>query len=443
MGPGGTAPLLVTPLSTGAIGGIIIAGSGSFKTMSFTIPALITWHGSCVVLDPSQQVGRMVRHWREALGQTVVLIDPANTAGAFNPLACIDITHPEAIEHLNEFIDWCGPAVQDAKKDDNNKSFSDWGKEMQACLLADLLWDADLAPERRTLREWRSRIVTPEPEMPKYLENIYANSKSAYARDLAGTLMRVVSKTFSGIYRHATGDTKWLSVPAYADLLSGSAFDPALLTAGKLTVIVQISDATMQTTPAVARIIIGSLARTMLRAHGCSATPVPFILDEMDLLKHMPILAVLRDMGRKSRVALFPMWQSVGQIEETWGKSGKRSWYASAAWRLYAMLNDEETAAEVSRRCGTYTVLARSEGNSTNRPGGPAASFGTRGQNDNVSEQPRQLLSEYEAQTALRPDEAIVIVRGQPVLRCGRPLYWRRPEMAAVIAPDTYRAAAE
>ena len=181
----------------------------------------------------------------------------------------------------------------------------------------------------------------------------------------------------------------------------------------------------------------------MLRAHGCTATPVPFILDEIDLLKHMPILAVLRDMGRKSRVALFPMWQSVGQIEETWGKSGKRSWYASAAWRLYAMLNDEETAAEVSRRCGTYTVLARSEGNSTNRPGGPAASFGTRRQNDNVSEQPRQLLSEYEAQTALRPDEAIVIVRGQPVLRCRRPLYWRRPEMAAVIAPDTYRAAAK
>ena len=179
-------------------------------------------------------------------------------------------------------------------------------------------------------------------------------------------------------------------------------------------------------------------------AQGRTVTPVPFILDEMNLLKTMPILAVLRDMGRESGVALFPMWQSIGQIEDTWGKGGKKSWYAAAAWRLYTAINDEDTAREVSKRCGTYTVLTRSEGVSSNRPGGPNVSFGTRGQNDNITEQSMQLLSEYDAQTALRPDEAIVIVRGQPALRCGRPLYWRRPEMARVIVkPETYSVAAE
>ena len=60
-GQGGTAPLLITPLTSGATSGIIIGGSGSFKTMGFTVPALITWLGSIVVLDPSQQVGRMVK----------------------------------------------------------------------------------------------------------------------------------------------------------------------------------------------------------------------------------------------------------------------------------------------------------------------------------------------------------------------------------------------
>jgi type IV secretion system protein VirD4 len=282
-------------------------------------------------------------------------------------------------------------------------------------------------------------LVTPEEQMKTLLASIYANSPSTYARDLAGTLMRTFKETFSGIYKHATSDTKWLSIPTYADLLSGDAFDPADLVHGKQTVIVQIPDEAMKATPAVARVIVGSLARTVLRAKGKVATPIPFILDEMDLLGHMPILAVLRDMGRKSGVALFPMWQSTGQIEKTWGQDGKKAWYASAAWRLYAMVSDEDTAKEVSKRCGTYTVLSRSEGTSASTQNAFSNGSRTRGQNDTVSEQRRELISEYEVQTALRPDEAIIIPRGCRALRCGRPLYWRRPEMANLIRPDSFR----
>jgi type IV secretion system protein VirD4 len=212
-----------------------------------------------------------------------------------------------------------------------------------------------------------------------------------------------------------------------------------MLTRGKLTVIVQISDGDMKATPAVGRIIVGSLGRVMLRAQGRTATPVPFILDEVDNLKFMPILEVLRDMGRKSGVALFPMWQSTGQVEKAWGNDGKRSWYASAAWRLYAMVNDEETAGEVSDRCGTYTVLNRTEGLSTSRQNPFSGGSFSRGVNDNTSEHPMPLISKYDVQTALRGDEAILIPRGKPALRCGRPMYWRRPEMADRIDRDPFR----
>lgn len=446
-GQGGKAPLLITPLTSGATSGIIIGGSGSYKTMAFSVPALATHRGSIVAMDPSQQVGRMVRAMREAMGHQVVLIDPTMPdSGSFNPLACIDLEHPLAPMHLSEFIDWCSgakPETEEDKGGGNEKYFADQGRQLQACVLADMLWDTNLAPERKTLTEWRSRLITPEKEMPKLLMSIYANSKVAFAREIAGTLMAVHPRTFTGIYTRATGDTSFLSTPAYAKMLSGNSFDPRTLTGGKLTVIVQISDGDMQTTPAVGRIIIGCLARVMLRANGQTKTPVPFILDEMDNLKFMPILQVLRDQGRKSGVPLFPMWQSTGQIEKTWGRDGKRSWYASAAWRLYASVNDEETAREVSKRCGSYTVLARTEGVSTSRQNPFSGGSWSRGTNDNTTEQAHPLLSEYEVQTALRPDEAIIIPRGKPALRCGRPLYWRRPEMKALIERDVYRQAAE
>ena len=439
-GQGGKAPLLLTPLTTGAISGIIIAGSGSMKTVSFTVPAMLTWRGSAVVLDPSTQVGDMVAGTRRAMGQQVAFVDPSRPGYGFNVLGCIDLADPLATVHLAEFIDWCGPPQESGKGGDkNHQFFVEAAKELCVCILADMLWDESIPRHERTVKEWRRRIVTPEQEMKKLLEAIYARSASQYARDLAATMMRTFHETFSSIYKQASSDTKWLSIPAYADLLSGDAFDPADLTRGKLTVIVQIPDEAMIATPAVARVVIGALARTVLRAKGRVATPIPFILDEMDLLKNMPILAVLRDMGRKSGAALFPMWQSTGQIERTWGQDGKKSWYASAAWRLYAAVNDDDTAREVSARCGSYTVLARAEGTSISTQNAMTTGSRTRGYTGNISEQRRELLSPYEAQTELRPDEAIIIPKGRRALRCGRPLFWRRPEMAGRVAADPFR----
>ena len=79
------------------------------------------------------------------------------------------------------------------------------------------------------------------------------------ARDLAGTLKDLVPETFSGIYGNANKDTRWLSTAAYADLVSGSSFHSRDLVGGRLTVFVQVPLKTLQTTPALGRVIVGAL----------------------------------------------------------------------------------------------------------------------------------------------------------------------------------------
>ncbi|MBN8900107.1 MAG: type IV secretory system conjugative DNA transfer family protein, partial [Rhodospirillales bacterium] len=72
-GRGGTAPLLVDPCRTGPTHGLVLAGSGGFKTTSVGIPTLLAWTGSAVVLDPSREIGPMVAAFRgQALGHRVV-----------------------------------------------------------------------------------------------------------------------------------------------------------------------------------------------------------------------------------------------------------------------------------------------------------------------------------------------------------------------------------
>ncbi|MDB5243765.1 MAG: Conjugal transfer protein traG [Spirosoma sp.] len=434
-GQGGKAPLLSTPLTKGAISGLIIGGSGSYKTMGFTISALYGWLGSIVVMDPSGQVGPMVQALREDRGQTVALIDYKRPhLGSFNVLACIDMKGEAPEVQIDEFVGWCF-AGQESDKPSKDDFWVISAKELCACLLSDLLADPT---QERSLAEWRRRITLPEPELKKHLASIYGNSRSAVARQIAGTYLKTPEKTFGSIYKVATAETKWLSIPGFAQLLSGSTFDPHQITQGNLTVVIQAGGA-MATNPAVGRVIIGTFAGILRRAEGRTETPVPFILDEMAQLGYMRVLAELRDQGRKSGVALFPMWQSIGQIERAWGKDGVRDWYASAAWRMYLAVNDPATAEEVSREGGTYTILAHTEGTSRSRQGGFGSSAPTYGDNNNLTEQRRELISPYEVTNRVRADEALIKVRGYPLLRCGRPLWWRREDMRRVIQQDSYR----
>src|SRR5206468_1555382 len=140
--------------------------------------------------------------------------------------------------------------------------------ELLTCLLADLLWDPGIPPAGKTLRAFRDRVCTPEKKMKGLLADIHTGSESALARDLAGTLKDVVSETFSGVYSNANADTQWLSIGAFAAMVSGDAFDTAELANGKLTVFVQIPMETLRASPELGRVIIGSLLGAAYRAKG-------------------------------------------------------------------------------------------------------------------------------------------------------------------------------
>jgi type IV secretion system protein VirD4 len=62
-----------------------------------------------------------------------------------------------------------------------------------------------------------------------------------------------------------------------------------------------------------------------------------------------------------------------------------------------------------------------------------------RGENSGLSEQPHALITPAELRTKMRGDEAIILRRNTPPIRCGRAFYFRRPEMTGRLSPDPYR----
>jgi type IV secretion system protein VirD4 len=438
-GKGGKAPLLVDPCNSGPTHSLIFAGAGSFKSTS-AASTLLTWTSSAVVLDPSGELGPMLADAREDMGHTVHQLGLRGTTG-FNVLDWIDIESPLATTNVLSVVGWvCGDGAAGGRVNEKGSEFFEArGRAMVACLLSHMLWDPRIPPELKTLRTLRAGIATPEKEMRELLKGIHKDSRSPFARDHAGTLMGLVDETFSGVYANADESTSWLANPAFASIVSGNSFRSRDLLGGKVSVFLQIPLAALQSTPAIGRVVIGALLNAAYEADGRVAGRILYLLDEAVRLGPMKILETARDAGRKYGITLQLLYQSVGQLERQWGREGKREWYDGVSHRSYAAVQDLETAKELEETFGTYGVMATSEGSNT---GSSGKSFETgsrsRGANASFHEISRPLIRREELMNDCRTDEAFVIIRGAKPLRCGRAIYFRRPDLAVKIAANRF-----
>jgi type IV secretion system protein VirD4 len=445
-GRGGSEPLLIDPCRTGSTHALVLAGSGGFKTTSIGIPTLLTWTGSAVVLDPAREIGPMVTAFRrQRLGHSVVTLEPATaTTSGINVLDWIDIASPLADSHVDSVVNWITTENRESSSD-SSAFFKGSGRDLITCLLADLLWDPTLSPQQKTLRALQRRLVTPEKKMRSLLATIHAQSASTKARDLAGTLMEQHEETFSGVYGNANRDARWLSTSAYADLVSGGGegATPALRTAdlvrGGTTVFLQIPLPVLLTTPAVGRVLVGALLNAAYQADGAVTGRILFLLDEVARLGYMQLIEQARDAGRKYGITLLLLYQSLGQLVAQWGREGKQTWYDSTAWQLFAAVQDWDTARELSAMCGEYGVVSTSTGDTEgNQSRGAVSASSSSGRSENRSEVKRALIKPDELRSDTRSDEAFVLVRGAKPLRCGRALWFRRPEWAGLVQANRF-----
>lgn len=438
-GQGGKAPLLIDPCSQGPTHSLLFAGAGSFKSTS-AVSTLLLWTGSAVVLDPSCELGPMLARARADLGQHVHQLDLKRAdAGGFNVLDWIDIASPLAETNIRSVTGWLSGESPGEGQDKNTEFFSKRGRALIACLLAHMLWDDTLAPELKTLATLRRGLATPEEEMRELLGRIHRSSDSALARDHAGTLKGIVDDTFSGIYSNADEDTAWLANPAFAKLVSGGSFRCRDLTLGNTTVFLQLPLAALDTTPGLARVVIGALLNTAYEADGDVQGRILYLLDEVYRVGPMAILETARDAGRKYGITLQLLYQSVGQLIRQWGKEGKRAWYDGVSWRGYAAVQDPETAKELSEEFGAYGVVASSEGANTGSSGkGLEPGSRSSGKNTNIHEISRPLIRPDELMNDCRTDELFVVPRGARPLRCGRAIFFRRRELAPLVDANRF-----
>jgi type IV secretion system protein VirD4 len=427
---GGRAPLLRYDGNVGSGHCLVFAGSGGYKTTGVGIPCAMEWGDALVYLDPSAEVFPIVRAAREALGHRVISLNPEDGRGGFNVLDWIDTSTDRSLMDIQAVVAWLAGEQPGERYDDY---FKHAARALLGCLLADILFAPGLLPEEKTLALLRKRAALPIPELRQLLEDIYAKGDSygfGFPAQLAGNLKDIAEKQFSGFYGEAGNLTAWLAVPSLARLVCGSSFETRDLLSGKLDVFINVPLKVLQSNPQVCRLILGALLNAAYEARGNMNGRILFLLDEVARLGYMGILETARDAGRKYGINLLLMYQSLGQMTGTWGTQGRQAWFDSSYLKMFACLHDVSAAEFLSKACGEFTAVSEgyTHGSGTSTGSVTSKSSST---NETTSEQQlvRRLIKPEEILQTLRYDEQIVLISNSRPLRCGRAIYFRRPEM--------------
>ncbi|WP_144340153.1 Ti-type conjugative transfer system protein TraG [Sinorhizobium sp. BJ1] len=428
-GAGGKSPLLCFDGSFGSSHGIVFAGSGGFKTTSVTIPTALKWGGGLVVLDPSNEVAPMVLEQRKHAAHFIRILDPKEPETGFNALDWIGRFGGTKEEDIASVASWIMSDSGGARgvRDD---FFRASALQLLTALIADVCLSGHTDQEHQTLRQVRSNLAEPEPKLRERLQEIYDNSNSDFVKENVAAFVNMTPETFSGVYANAVKETHWLSYTNYAALVSGSTFSTDALADGKTDVFINIDLKTLETHSGLARVIIGSFLNAIYNRDGAVKGRALFLLDEVARLGYMRILETARDAGRKYGITLTMIYQSIGQMRETYGgRDAASKWFESASWISFAAINDPETADYISKRCGMTTVeidqvsrSSQSRGSSRTRSKQLAA---------------RPLIQPHEV-LRMRADEQIVFTAGNAPLRCGRAIWFRREDMKACVGANRF-----
>ena len=199
---------------------------------------------------------------------------------------------------------------------------------------------------------------------------------------------------------------------------------------GKTDIFVNLDLKTLEAHPGLARTIIGALLKAIYNRNGEVNGRTLFLLDEVARLGYLRILETARDAGRKYGISLVLLFQSIGQMRETYGgRDATSKWFESASWVSFAAINDPDTADYISRRCGNTTVEVDQVSRSTQMSGA------SRTRSKQLAARPLILPEEV---LRMRGDEQVIFTAGNAPLRCGRAIWFRREDMMGAVAANRF-----
>lgn len=433
---------------------LTVAGAGAGKSVSIAVPNLLTFKdGSCFVLDPKGELYAITaRHRAEKLGQRVFLLDPKNPdkTASYNPLDFIDPNAPTVVADCGAVATWlmC-TAPKKSGGGGNEQFFQDMARQMLTGLIMHVVCGG-FDEHERNLSKVVKLLSVGDAELKKTLGDIASMGYGKGASTtLVGAMVDSPDEAFGGMKLQAKSTLDWLSDPTLAALVNGQGprvFRTDDILKGDVTLFLCVDNQTLTQYAGVARVIIGSIMQSIMRAAGAAARGngtkskmVLMLLDEAARLGYFPPLQEALTLGRGAGIRAWPIYQDFGQIDEAFGKDGAKAFADSCDIKTYLVIKENEEAKKLSDSIGNRTIRQRSVGGS-NQANSHASRFSLLSSSPlspNWSEVEQPVFSPNEIRN-LGPEVMIIEKGGYAPMIIGKAKYFQRPELRKLADKNPY-----
>ena len=339
---------------------MVIAPTGRGKTSGFSIPNLLLFNGSMVVLDVKGELFEKTSRHRASKGDKIFRFAPTDWSGTpshrYNPILRISQLENPAEQQME--LQLLATLFLETKSEKAEGLLKGGINLFVACGL----YAFELG--KPTLGEVY-RLATAGGDKPKTYRGYAGKVKNENASRMFMNLSGINNDTLTSYLSllETSGLDQW-SNPAVDEATSASDFDFRDIRRKPFTVYLVVQPLLVKPMAALIRLFFSDLLASMMdHAPGKDEPwPVMILLDEFNRIGKMPIITDAFEMLRSYNGHLAVITQSIPMLDEIYGENTRRAMQSSAGVKLYLTPSDSKTIEEVSESLGTTTkrVVTRS-----------------------------------------------------------------------------------
>ena len=310
-----------TPLITHEEGHLLtVASTGAGKGVSCIIPALLTYTGQTIVIDPKGENYAVTADQRRKMGHKVICIDPFN------------ITQQETRDSLSPYCLFTGDSDQDLDTaieltellyNDMNTGEDDsfWNNSAKSLITALIMYSyQESPPALQNLQEVQHLTSQPENDFAYTMKQI-SNANNPDIRSMASVYKSAVIKTSLCILATARASLEFLRGKSVGEATCHTSFNTDEFIAGApISIYLVIPPEKLDSHSPLLRLWIGTLLGLLLRRRHPIHQPTLFLLDEAAQLGKLSLFTKAITLLRGYSVRIWSFWQDLSQLQDLYKK---------------------------------------------------------------------------------------------------------------------------
>lgn len=464
----------VPPILKGSFGGhmLVTSGSGGGKTVSFVIPNALAYKaGSLVCIDPKSEVHAVTARARREHGHDVYKLKPGDIdTDSFNAIGWVDPTSATFTRDCMTVASWIFP--DSSGGDDGGSYYNETAKRLFAFTVTYKIaaWGQarleDPDARQPTMLDVYDFLFRSPDEINTEIEEIYNYLKFAkddifgqatsQIKDWAATFVGGdAEKTWPNTISSVQKNFWWIGDPSISSVISGvprqgstgKAFDAKKILNGKTSIYICIPLSVLESTPGLARLIVGAFLNAIFAAEGKTKGSTLFMVDEMQILGNFPILhQTALNQGRGYGITLAGIIQAPEALDKQAGDKTYDAWIDNTMLQQFFAIGGEETAERISKQIGDTTVENTNYSGSINKQRGQMLGADSGGVSISKERHARRVKTATEIMDLDRT-YAVVFRRvgvdgdpdvGKKPMIVGTCFYKSRPELMALADPNPF-----